>query len=135
MQMTMIFSDGACTARGLPMLEHKDFFWSHAAVRHDLKNAPQERGLLHGLWRAASSHMKSGSSNLKKNPKCEFLADFDFQEIMVVKGTDNTVPDFLSRQRDTDVPDVGIAPTCGETVHLSGFGSPRSFPRCPVASV
>ena len=69
MQMTMIFSDGACTARGLPMLEHKDFFWSHAAVRHDLKNAPQERGLLHGLWRAASSHMKSGSSNLKKNPK------------------------------------------------------------------
>lgn len=53
MQMTMIFSDVAYTARGLPMLEHKDFFWS----------------LLHGLWRAASSHMKSGSSNLKKNPK------------------------------------------------------------------
>jgi hypothetical protein len=53
MQMTMIFSDVAYTARGLPMLEHKDFFWS----------------LLHGLWRAASSHMKSGSSNLKKKPE------------------------------------------------------------------
>jgi hypothetical protein len=25
---------------------------------------------------------------------CDFLADFDFQEVRVVKGTDNAVPDF-----------------------------------------
>jgi hypothetical protein len=39
---------------------------------------------------------------------CEFLAEFDFQEVQVVKGTDNAVPDFLSRPWDADSPDVGL---------------------------
>ena len=39
---------------------------------------------------------------------CDFLSDFDFQEVMVVKGVDNAVPDFLSRPWDVDAPDVGL---------------------------
>jgi hypothetical protein len=39
---------------------------------------------------------------------CEFLAEFDFQEVQYVKGADNAVPDFLSRPWDADVPDVGL---------------------------
>jgi hypothetical protein len=37
---------------------------------------------------------------------CEFLAEFDFQEVQYVKGADNEVPDFLSRPWDANVPDV-----------------------------
>jgi hypothetical protein len=51
-------------------------------------------------------HQKAPSARILR--LCEFLADFDFQEIMVVKGTDNAVPDFLSRPWDADVPDVGL---------------------------
>jgi hypothetical protein len=39
---------------------------------------------------------------------CEFLADFDFQEVQFVKGSDNAVPDLLSRPWDADLPDVGL---------------------------
>jgi hypothetical protein len=51
-------------------------------------------------------HQKAPSARILR--LCEFLADFDFQEIMVVKGTDNAVPDFLSRPWDADVLDVGL---------------------------
>jgi hypothetical protein len=43
-------------------------------------------------------HQKAPSARILR--LCEFLADFDFQEIMVVKGTDNVVPDFLSSWRN-----------------------------------
>jgi hypothetical protein len=39
---------------------------------------------------------------------CEFLAEFDFQEVQYVTGADNAVPDFLSRPWDADAPDVGL---------------------------
>ena len=32
---------------------------------------------------------------------CEFLADYDFQEIKYVPGPENVVPDFFSRQWDS----------------------------------
>ena len=39
---------------------------------------------------------------------CEFLAGFDFQEVQLVKGAENIVPDFLSRPWQPDVVDVGL---------------------------
>ena len=39
---------------------------------------------------------------------CEFLAEFDFQEVQYVRGAANLVPDFLSRPWDAEVPDVGL---------------------------
>jgi hypothetical protein len=39
---------------------------------------------------------------------CEFLGEFDFQEVQYVRGTANTVPDFLSRPWDAEAPDVGL---------------------------
>ena len=39
---------------------------------------------------------------------CEFLAEFDFQEVQYVRGTANIVPDFLSRPWDAEAPDVGL---------------------------
>jgi hypothetical protein len=39
---------------------------------------------------------------------CEFLAEFDFQEVQYVRGAANLVPDFLSRPWDAEAPDVGL---------------------------
>jgi len=39
---------------------------------------------------------------------CEFLEEFDFQEVQYVKGSANTVPEFLSRPWDAEAPDVGL---------------------------
>jgi hypothetical protein len=39
---------------------------------------------------------------------CEFLANFDFDEIKFVCGIDNVVPDFFSRQCDKSVMDNGL---------------------------
>ena len=39
---------------------------------------------------------------------CEFLADFDFEEIRHVPGADNVVPDFLSRPYNPSLPDVEL---------------------------
>ena len=36
------------------------------------------------------------------------MSDFDFQEVQFVTGSDNAVPDFLSRPWDADSPDVGL---------------------------
>ena len=39
---------------------------------------------------------------------CEFLADFDFDEIQHIAGKDNLVPDFLSRPYNDQAPDVNL---------------------------
>ena len=39
---------------------------------------------------------------------CEFLADFNFEEVRYVRGVDNVVPDFLSRPWDPAQPDVNL---------------------------
>ena len=42
---------------------------------------------------------------------CEFLADFNFEEVRYVRGVDNVVPDFLSRPWDPAQPDVNSPST------------------------
>ena len=39
---------------------------------------------------------------------CEFLGEFDFEEIRYVRGADNVVPDFLSRPRDEGPPQSAL---------------------------
>lgn len=73
------------------------------------------RPLLYGVhFELVSDHASLRHLFQQKAPSarilrlCEFLADFDFQEVQFVKGSDNAVPDFLSRPWDADSPDVGL---------------------------
>ena len=73
------------------------------------------RPLLYGVqFELVSDHASLRYLFQQKNPSarilrlCEFLAGFDFQEVQVVKGADNVVPDFLSRPWQSDVVDVGL---------------------------
>lgn len=86
------------------------------------------RPLLYGVpFELVSDHASLRHLFQQKAPSarilrlCEFLAEFDFQEVQYVKGSDNAVPDFLSRPWDADAPDVGL--------HA------LSHPRAPKASV
>jgi hypothetical protein len=73
------------------------------------------RPLLYGVpFELVSDHASLRHLFQQKAPSarilrlCEFLAEFDFQEVQYVKGPDNAVPDFFSRPWDADVPDVGL---------------------------
>jgi hypothetical protein len=73
------------------------------------------RPLLYGVhFELVSNHASLRHLFQQKAPSarilrlCEFLADFNFQEVQFVKGSDNAVPDFLSRPWDADLPDVGL---------------------------
>lgn len=69
---------------------------------------------------------------------CEFSADFDFQEVQFVKGTDNAVPDFLSSPWDAAPPDVGLhmlSHPHGEVFDIGDTGRARPSTHCTVAGV
>ena len=73
------------------------------------------RPLLYGVqFDLVSDHASLRYLFQQKSPSarilrlCEFLAAFDFQEVQVVKGADNVVPDFLSRPWQADVIDIGL---------------------------
>ncbi len=73
------------------------------------------RALLYGVpFELVSDHASLRHLFQQKEPSarilrlCEFLAEFDFQEVQYVRGTANIVPDFLSRPWDAEAPDVGL---------------------------
>ena len=73
------------------------------------------RPLLYGVpFELVSDHASLRHLFQQKAPSarilrlCEFLAEFDFQEVQYVRGTANTVPDFLSHPWDAGAPDVGL---------------------------
>ena len=73
------------------------------------------RPLLYGVpFELVSDHASLRHLFQQKAPSarilrlCEFLAEFDFQEVQYVRGTANIVPDFLSRPWDAEAPDVGL---------------------------
>ena len=73
------------------------------------------RPLLYGVpFELVSDHASLRPLFTQKSPShrilrlCEFLADFDFEEVKFIRGAQNVVPDFLSRPWDPAVPDVGL---------------------------
>ena len=73
------------------------------------------RHLLYGIkFEVYSDHGSLQYLFTQKEPSqrilrmCEFMADFDFDEIKFVRGVDNVVPDFFSRPRDKSVMDNGL---------------------------
>ena len=73
------------------------------------------RHYLYGVsFELYSDHASLGSLFTQKAPSqrllrlCEFLSEFDFQEIRYVRGSENVVPDFLSRPWSPEVLDVGL---------------------------
>jgi len=92
------------------------------------------RPLLYGVpFELVSDHASLRHLFQQKAPSarilrlCEFLADFDFQEVQFVKGSANAVPDFLSRPWDADSPDVGLHalshPRLDKASALSNWGA------------
>ena len=95
-----------------------------AQYRYDARNAEALAAQLAlSAWRPylsgvhfelVSDHASLQSLFQQKAPShrilrlCEFLADFDFDEVRFVRGQHNTVPDFLSRPWDVAVPDVSL---------------------------
>ncbi len=73
------------------------------------------RPILYGVpFELVSDHASLRHLFQQKTPSarilrlCEFLAEFDFQEVQYVRGTANTVPDFLSRPWDAEATDNGL---------------------------
>ena len=90
------------------------------------------RTLLYGIrFELVSDHASLRSLFHQKAPShrilrlCEFLADFDFEEVKFVRGADNAVPDFLSRPWDSSRLDLGL--------HV--LSHPRDFRASSLASV
>lgn len=97
---------------------------SGAQYRYDSRNVEalaaqvalsEWRHLLYGIkFEVYSDHGSLQYLFTQKEPSqrilrmCEFMADFDFDEIKFVRGVDNVVPDFFSRPRDTSVLDNGL---------------------------
>jgi len=73
------------------------------------------RHYLYGVrFELHSDHASLASLMVQKTPSqrlmrlCEFLGEFDFEEIRYVRGTDNVVPDFLSRPWDEGSPKAAL---------------------------
>ena len=95
-----------------------------AQYRYDARNAESLaaqialaawRRYLSGIhFELVSDHASLRSLFQQKAPShrilrlCEFLADFDFEEVKFVRGQYNTVPDFLSRPWDSSAPDLSL---------------------------
>ena len=91
------------------------------------------RTLLYGVqFELISDHASLRYLFQQKNPSarilrlCEFLAGFDFQEVQSVRGTENVVPDFLSRPWREDVVEAGLHvlshPRAGKASTLTALG-------------
>ena len=126
------WEDGDLHPRPVCFLSRK---FQGAQYRYDARNAESLaaqvalstwRTLLYGVrFELVSDHASLRSLFQQKAPShrilrlCEFLADFDFEEVKFVRGADNAVPDFLSRPWDPSRPDL--------TLHA--LSHPR-LPRC-----
>ena len=107
------WEEGEAEPRPVAFLSRK---FQGAQYHYDARNAESLaisialstwRTLLYGIhFELFSDHASLTSLLRQKNPSlrilrlCEFLADFDFDEVRYVRGVDNAVPDFLSRPWD-----------------------------------